>query len=188
MRILVALACLMGLLATIPAHASEQRDVFGRKVPLGQGQPAVVLYANRDTRGVLREHAMKFVYELRHQRPLVVVHVDLRDIPGLFRGAANRELRKIHRESLESFRKFFREHGQQPPADLEQSLFMVADSQGGPHRALGLEMGFRQVLVQAVSRSGRELARGPFPESARLIGRALDSAPPAPLVSSAGPR
>jgi hypothetical protein len=114
--------------------------------------------------------------------------VDLRDVPGLFRGTANRELRKIHHESLENIQKLFREQGQQPPADLAQSLFMVADSHGAPHRALGLEKGFRQVLVQAVSPSGRELARGPFPESAKVVGRALESAPPAPLLSAAGPR
>lgn len=188
MRILLALACLMGLLTALPAHAVDAKDVFGREVPLGQGRPAVVLYANRDTRGVLREHAMQFAYELHRQRPILVVHVDLRDVPGFFKGAASRELRKIHRESLESFQGLFREKGQQPPADLEQSLFLVADSSGTPHRALGLEKGFRQVVVQAVGPSGRELARGLFPESAKVIGRALESAPRPPLLSAAGRR
>jgi hypothetical protein len=146
----------------------------------------VVLYANRDTRGVLREHATRFAYEVHRARPILVIRVDLRDLPGFFKGSASRELRKIHRESLESFQRFFREKGQQPPADLEQSLFLVADSQGTPHRALGLEKGFRQVLVQAVSPSGRELARGTFPESVRLIGRALEtSARPPPPISTA---
>ena len=72
---------------------------------------------------------------------------------------------------------------QQPPADLEQSLYMVADTNGAPHSALGLEKGFRQVLVQALGPRGRELARGPFPEAAGAINRAL-TAPSPSLVSA----
>jgi hypothetical protein len=183
MRILVVLACLMGLFGALPAHASELEDVFGREVPLGQGRPTVVLYANRDTREVLREHALRFAYDLRRQRPIVVVRVDLRGIPGFFKGAANREIRKIHNDSLHKVRELFLSQGQQPPADLEQSLFMVADSNGAPHSALGLEKGFRQVLVQALGPRGRELARGPFPEASGAIHRALTQASPS-LVSA----
>ncbi|WP_257450352.1 hypothetical protein [Archangium lipolyticum] len=184
MRILVVLTCLMGLLGALPAQASAAADVFGREIPLGQGRPAVVLYANRDTRDVLRENALRFAYELRRENPIVVVHVDLRGIPGFFMGAASREIRKIHHDSLERIRQLFRDQGQQPPADLEDSLYMVADSNGAPHRALGLEKGFRQVLVQAVSPSGRELARGPFPQAAKAIGQAIEALPPRRLVSS----
>lgn len=183
MRFMVALACWMGLVGALPAHASALEDVFGREVPLGQGRPALVLYANRDTRDVLREHAMRFAYELRHEHPIVVVHVDLRDIPCFFSGAASREIRKIHRDSLEKIRKLFLDQGQQPPDDLDASLYMVADSTGAPHRALGLEKGFRQVLAQVMSATGRELARGPFPQAARSIQEALESTPP--LVSAA---
>jgi hypothetical protein len=185
---IMALACLMGLLGALPAHATTLEDVFGREIPLGQGRPAVVLYANRGTRQVLHEHAFQFAYDLRREHPIVVVHVDLRDVPGLFRGAANREIRNIHRESLETIRKLFRDQGQQPPADLEDSLFMVADSNGAPHNALGLEKGFHQVVAQALSPSGRELARGRFPEAAQAIGRAIESSLSPPLVSTAGLR
>jgi hypothetical protein len=184
MRILVVLTCLMGLLGALPARAAEREDVFGREIPLGQGRPAVVLYANRDTRDVLRENALRFAYELRHEHPIVVVHVDLRGIPSFFMGAASREIRKIHHDSLERIRQLFRDQGQLPPADLEDSLYMVADSNGEPHRALGLEKGFRQVLVQAVSASGHELARGPFPQAAKAIGEALGASPPRRLLSA----
>ncbi|WNG57655.1 hypothetical protein F0U59_25010 [Archangium gephyra] len=183
MRILVVIACLMGLFSALPAHASGLEDVFGREVPLGQGRPAVVLYANRDTRDVLREHALRFAYDLRRQHPIVVVRVDLRGIPGFFKGAASREIRKIHNDSLTRVRELFLAQGQQPPADLEQSLYMVADTTGAPHSALGLEKGFRQVLVQALGPRGRELARGPFPEAAGAISRAI-SAPSPSLVSA----
>ncbi|QRK06322.1 hypothetical protein JQX13_40470 [Archangium violaceum] len=175
MRILVVLACLMGLFGAFPAHASGLEDVFGREVPLGQGRPAVVLYANRDTRQVLREHAMRFAYELRHENPIVVVHVDLRGIPGFFMGAASREIRKIHRDSLDKVRQLFLEQGQQPPDDLEASFYMVADSSGEPHSALGLVKGFQQVLIQAMSPSGLELARGPFPQASETIRQVLEA-------------
>jgi hypothetical protein len=184
MRILViAAACWMGLFGALPAHASELEDVFGRDVPLGQGRPAVVLYANRDTRDVLREHALRFAYDLRRQHPIMVVRVDLRGIPGFFKGAASREIRKIHHDTLEKVRAMFLSQGQQPPTDLEHSLYMVADTTGAPHSALGLEKGFRQVLVQALGPRGRELARGPFPEAAGAISRALTA--PAPSLVSA---
>jgi hypothetical protein len=185
---IVALACLLGLLGALPARAAALEDVFGREIPLGQGRPAVVLYANRGTRQVLHEHAFKFAYDLRQERPIVVVRVDLRDIPRLFRGAAHREIRKIHRESLETVRKLFRDQGQQPPADLESSLFLVADANGAPHHALGLEKGFHHVFVQALSPSGRELARGRFPEAAPAIGQAIVSSLSPSLVSAAGMR
>jgi hypothetical protein len=185
MRIIVALACMLGLLGALPAHAAELQDVFGRAVPLGQGRPAVVLYANRDTREVLRSHAFQFAYQLRREYPIVVVHVDLRDVPSFFRGAARRELRKSHRESIEAIQRLFHDHGQQPPADLETSLYLVADSNGAPHRALGLEKGFLQVLAQALSPAGLELARGHFPESAPSIGRAIQSSLAPSLVSTA---
>lgn len=175
MRFIAVLACLLGLLVAIPAQASELTDIFGREVPLGQGRPAVVLYANRDTRAVLREHAYQFAYALRAEHPIIVVHVDLRDIPSFFRGVARRELRKSHQQSLESMRRLFREQGQEPPEDLETSLYMVADADGAPHRQLGLEKGFHEALAQAVSASGRELARAPFPVAADVISQAIEA-------------
>ena len=41
---------------------------------------------------------------------------------------------------------------------------------------LGLEKGFEQVVAQAVSPSGQELARGPFPQAAQAIRRAIGAA------------
>jgi hypothetical protein len=188
MRIIVAVACMLGLVGALPAHAAELKDVFGRAVPLGQGRPAVVLYANPDTREVLRTHAFQFAYQLRREYPIMVVHVDLRDVPSFFRGAARRELRKSHRESIAAIQKLFQEQGQQPPDNLETSLYLVADSTGAPHHALGLEKGFLQVLAQALSPSGLELARGRFPESAPSIGRAIQSSLAPSLLSSANSR
>jgi hypothetical protein len=176
MKVIAALACLLGLLGAIPAHAAELEDVFGREVPIGQGRPTVELYANKDTRAVLREHAYQFAYALRGERPIVVVRVDLRDVPGLFRGMARKEIRKSHKESLELMRQLFREQGQQPPPELEESLYMVADSKGAPHRELGLQKGFDQAFVRAVDASGAELARGPFPQSAGAVSHALEAA------------
>ncbi len=172
MKMFAALIGLLGLLAAIPAHAAET-DILGRQVPIGQGRPAVVLYANRGNREELRGTAYEFAYGLRAAHPIVVVHVDMRDIPGLFKGMARNEIAKSYRSSLEQMRKVFSDKGEQPPADLESSFFMVADSQGEPHEALGLKKGFDTVIAQAVSPSGQELARGPFPQAASAIGRAI---------------
>ncbi|WP_224372096.1 hypothetical protein [Hyalangium versicolor] len=186
MKTIAALICLFGLLGTLPAHASESTDVLGRQVPVGQGRPALVLYTNRGTREELRNTAYPFIYGLRSAHPVIVVHVDLRDVPGLFKGLARKELLKSYRASLEAMRKVYREQGEQPPVDLESSFFMVADSQGESHEALGLKKGFDQVLAQAVGPSGQELARGPFPQSAPVIGRALSAGGNPPLTPVAG--
>ncbi|WP_224248405.1 hypothetical protein [Hyalangium gracile] len=177
MKTIAALICLLGLLGTIPAHAAESTDVLGRQVPVGQGRPALVLYANRGTRDELRTTAYPFIYGLRGAQPIIVVHVDLRDVPGLFKGLARKELVKSYRSSLEEMRRLFREKGEAPPVDLESSFFLVADSKGHPHDELGLKKGFDQVVAQALSPSGQELARGPFPQSAPAIGNAIGAKP-----------
>jgi hypothetical protein len=176
MKTFAAVICLLALLGAIPAHADESKDVLGRQIPLGEGRPALVLYANRGTRNDLRTTAYPFIYSLRGAQPIVVVHVDLRDVPGLFKGMARKEILKSYRSSIEEMQHLFREKGEQPPVDLESSFFIVADSQGAPHKALGLEKGFEQVMARAVSSSGQELARGPFPQAAQAIGRALGAA------------
>jgi hypothetical protein len=176
MKSIAALACLLGLLGATPAFAANSTDILGREVPIGQGRPAVVLYANRGNREELRRTAYEFVYGVRAANPIIVVHVDMRDVPGLFKGMARKEIAKSYRSSLDQMRKLFSDNGQQPPVDLESSFFMVADSQGKPHEAMGLKKGFDTVVAQAVSSSGQELARGPFPQVATAIGRALGAA------------
>lgn len=177
MRKIAPLACLLALMGALPAQAAEVEDVFGREVPIGQGRPTVVLYANRGTRDELRQHVYQFIYDVRAEKPIVVVHVDLRDVPGLLKGMAKGEIRKSHKESLELMRDLFRKNGEAAPPELESSLYMVADSKGEPHKSMGLEKGFDQVVARVLSPSGAELARGPFPQSARQLGRKMTSAP-----------
>ncbi|NMO19853.1 hypothetical protein HPC49_29710 [Pyxidicoccus fallax] len=177
MKKLAALACLFTLLGAIPAQAAESKDVFGREIPIGQGRPTVVLYANKGTRDELRQHVYKFIYDVRDEKPIVVVHVDLRDVPGLFKGMAKGEIRKSHKESLDLMRDVFRQHGEAPPPELETSLFMVADSKGEPHKAMGLAKGFGQVVAKVLDPSGAEVARGPFPQSARQFVQAISAVP-----------
>lgn len=187
MRKIAALASLLGLLVTIPAHAAELKDVFGRDVPIGQGRPTLVLYANRGTRDELRQNVYQFIYNVRAQKPIVVVHVDLRDVPGLFKGMAKGEIKKSHQESLELMRNVFREHGQPTPAELDTSLFMVADAKGEPHQSMGLGKGFDHVVATVLDSSGQEVARGPFPDSARKLGQAMGSLNPQARVANRAP-
>ncbi|WP_426749498.1 hypothetical protein [Myxococcus sp. Y35] len=175
MKKVAALACLLSLLGAIPAQAAELKDVFGREVPVGKGRPTLVLYANKSSREELRQHAYSFIYDLRAEKPIVLIHVDLRDVPGLFKGMARGEIKKSHRESIEHMRNVFRQHGETPPPELESSLYMVADSKGEPHKALGLKKGFDRVVARVLGPSGQELARGPFPESARRLEQSMVS-------------
>ncbi|WP_164007329.1 hypothetical protein [Pyxidicoccus trucidator] len=177
MRMIAALAGLLALVGALPAQAAGLQDVFGKDVPIGQGRPTVVLYANKGTRDELRQHVYQFIYDVREEKPIVVVHVDLRDVPGLFKGMAKGEIRKSHRESLDLMKQMFRKHGQAVPAELESSLYMVADSKGEPHKSMGLKKGFDQVVAKVLSPSGEEVARGPFPQSARKLGQSMASAP-----------
>ena len=170
------LMSLLGLLAALPATAAEMKDVFGKEVPIGQGRPTLVLYANKSTREELRQHAYQFIYDVRAEKPIVVVHVDLRDVPGLFKGMARGEIRKGHAESLTLMRKLFRQHGETPPPELASSLFMVADSKGEPHQSVGLKKGFEKVFARVLDFAGQELARGPL-TNARKLGQVLASAP-----------
>ncbi|WP_338869621.1 hypothetical protein [Myxococcus stipitatus] len=180
MRKLAALVGLLGVLGVLPASAAELKDVFGREVPIGKGRPAVVLYANKGTRDELREHAYQFVYDVRAGKPIVVVRVDLRDVPGLFKGMAKGEIKKSHAESLDLMRNLFQEHGETPPPELDSSLYMVADSKGEPHESVGLKKGFKNVYAQVLDPSGQELARGPFPQSAGSLGKAVAETTSAP--------
>lgn len=185
MRKIAALACLLGLLGAIPSQAAELKDVFGKEVPIGQGRPTLVLYANRGTRDELRQTVYKFIYAVREQKPIVVVHVDLRDVPGLFKGMAKGEIKKSHQESLDLMRDEFRSHGQAAPAEMESSLFMVADSKGEPHQSVGLKKGFDQVVAAVLNASGQEVARGPFPDSASKLSQAMGSNAPARVAGRA---
>jgi hypothetical protein len=155
------------------AHAEAATDVNERPLPLGNGRPALVFYVNKGTREALGTTAFPFAYELRADRPIVVVHVDLSDVPGLLKSMAKGEIRKAQRESLAEMASIFREHGQEPPAWLGDSLYMVADGDGAPHRAVGLQKKFSVPFAQALGPNGDELARGPFPASAPVIGKAI---------------
>jgi hypothetical protein len=111
--------------------------------------------------------------------------VDLRDVPGLFKGMAKGEIKKSHQESLDLMRNEFRAHGQSAPAEMESSLFMVADAKGEPHQSVGLDKGFKQVVATVLNPSGEEVARGPFPDSARKLSQAIGSNRPATVANRA---
>lgn len=158
--------------------AALPTDVLGRPVPVGEGRPTLVFYTNRHNRDVLQAHAFELAYELRAARPIVVVHVDLRDVPGLFRGMAKREVKKSHRESIAFMKQVFRKHGVEPPAELDASLFMVPATDGAAHAALNLAKNTKQVVATALDAAGDQLASGPFPATARRLTRAITSQGP----------
>ena len=172
MKWLAALFTLLALAAG-SAHATPAQDVLGRPVPIGDGRPTLVFYTNRDTQAALHDTAFPFTFQLRREKPLVVVRFDLSDVPSLLRGAAKGEIRKAERDSVAAMARLFRQHGLTPPPRLADSLYMVADSDGQPRRAVGLQKHFRQPFAQALDTDGHELAKGPFPQDASRLAHAI---------------
>jgi hypothetical protein len=167
--LLLVLAPAVVLATRVPPQAT---DVFGRPIPVADGRPALVFYVNRDTRGLLRERAMQLAFDARAAAPVVVVHVDLRDIPGWFHGMARREVRKSWKECLGDVSRLYRQSGEAPPPWLADAFFMVADENGDAHRTIGLPKRFREPWAAGFA-GGRELARGPFSAVADSLSRAL---------------
>lgn len=170
----LALASTLGL---TPPASTAATDVLGRPVPAGRTE--LVFYVNRNTRSQLHDAAVPFTYDLRGANPVIVIHVDLSDVPGLFQGMARGEMRRSYKECLADMAKLFRDHGETPPDSLADSFYMVADRDGGPHRAIGLAKRFREPFARVLGPAGEELARGPFPASAATLGHALEAQSPA---------
>lgn len=175
-RVVRSLLLLLVALASTPALAASVQDVFGRPVPLGAGDPAIVFFANRGTRHMLRETAFPFVFDQRTHGPIVIVHIDLSDVPRPIKSLANGLVRSAWRESLDYMRALCRERGIEPPADLDARLFFITHRDGAPHREVGLTPGFHEAFAQVLSPDGAGLAGGPFPKCATDLARALDAA------------
>lgn len=162
--------------APADAHAMP-RDVFGRSVPVGAGRPALVLLSNEETRSILVRHAFALAFDLRELDPVVVVRVDLRGVPGLFKNMAKGEVKKAHRESVELMERYSRTHGVELPTELvDNSLYMVPDYDGAPHRSHKLQEGFRSIVAEVRDVSGAVVAEGRFPEDSARLARALEAA------------
>ena len=176
-----ALAALMTLGLTLAAGsdahaASVKKDVMGRAVPVGSGRPALVFYTNQNTRETLQKHAFEQVFQLRDLRPIVVVHVDLRDVPGMFQGVAKKEVKKAHRESIQEMVRIFEKNGIEVPRDLlDDSLFMIPEPGGEANEARGLGEGEKRVIAEAVDSDGDVVASGTYPAAAPKLSKALSS-------------
>lgn len=170
-------ALFIAVLLAWPSLASAATyDVFGRQVPVGQGRPTLIFYSNAETRDALAEQVYAMSYELREQNPIVVVRVDLRGVPSLFKGMAQREVKKAHEESVAVMEQYFRDQGAEPtPGLVHSSLFMVPDYGGGPHKARGLEQGFQSVLAEVRDSSGAFVTSGTFPDGRNRLSRAVET-------------
>lgn len=169
--------CLIVTLLGLPCLASAATyDILGREVPVGEGRPTLVFYSNAETRDILAEHVYALSYELREQNPIVVVRVDLRGVPSLFKGMAQREVKKAHKESVEVMEQYFRDQGTEPtPGLVNSSLFMVPDYGGGPHQSRGLQQGFRSVFAEVRNGDGGLVTSATFPEGKNRITRAVET-------------
>ena len=169
-------ALLLALCAALSVPALADTDILGRTVPENDGRPTVVLYVNRDSRKKLKREAFDLVWALREQQPKVVVRVDLSDVPGFLHGLAKGQVRDAWKDSLRDMAAVFRSHGEAPESPLDRSLFMVADDDGQPHRAIGLRKKFREPWAQVLDGDGHPVGQGPFPAASAELQAALVSA------------
>lgn len=176
---------LLAALCVWPGLASAATyDIFGREVPVGEGRPTLIFYSNAETRDILAEHVYELSYELRDKNPIVVVRVDLRGVPGLFKGMAQREVKKAHQESVEVMEQYFREQGTEPtPGLVNASLFMIPDYGGKPHRSRGLEQGFGSVFAEVRDGAGELVTSGTFPEGKNRLAQAVANGRPGQRLS-----
>lgn len=161
--------------APVMAATGPAKDVLGREVPAEDGQPTLVIYTNRSTEADLGKHALPLLYDLRKENPRVVVKVDMRDIPGLFHGAARGKIKQGYYDSLRDMEQLFAQKGTQAPKDMGDQFFLVADSKGESHKSVGLAKGFDAPVVQVFGADGRELARGALPNARTKIKSALSA-------------
>jgi len=156
---------------------------MGRPLPLRDGRPAIELYVNPKSRKRLHQEAFELAWALRESRPRVVVHVDLREVPSLLHGVARGKVRSAWHESLRDMSALFRRHGEEPPAALAESLFMVADMEGAAHAALGISREATTPFARVLDGAGKPLEQGPFPAAAPQLQAALE---PATTAGGAG--
>lgn len=170
-------AFLIAVLLAWPSLGSAATyDILGREVPVGEGRPTLIFYSNAETRDILAKDVYELSYELREQNPIVVVRVDLRGVPSLFKGMAQREVKKAHKESVEVMEQYFRDQGTEPtPGLVNSSLFMVPDYGGAPHQSRGLQQGFGSVYAEVRDSNGSLLTSGTFPEGKARLTRAVET-------------
>ena len=165
----------LALLVAVPVRSGEH-DIFDRDVPVLSARPTVVLFANRATGDAIQDPLSDFSVRTDDLHPLIIVRLDLRDLPGLFRGFAYGNMRSRFSRALKCYKDESARLGHEPIQHAEDSLFFVVEDDGKAHRAQGLPPGFRTALAIAYDATGREIARGPFPASAPLLEQALRSA------------
>lgn len=175
-----ALFVIAAFLSIAPGLArATTTDVFGREVPVGEGRPALIFYSNDETRDALAKDAYALSFDVRDTEPIVIIRVDLRGVPSLFRGLALKEVRKVHDETVALMKRYYASRGASAPEGLvERSLYLVPDYSGGPHQARGLRQGFDTVIAEVRDGSGALVTTGRFPEDKARLARAIaDEAP-----------
>lgn len=174
----ISTVALVSLLATLPllAATSGDRDILGRPVPMSAGRPTIVVYANRATGDPIQKALADVSVRLAEIRPVVVVRVDLRDLPGLFKGFAASRIKTRYTDGIKLYESECQRLGVAANPHPQDSLFFVSDENGQPHQTVGLAPGFHEAVAVAYDAEGQELIRVPFPKGADLIERSVRAA------------
>jgi hypothetical protein len=164
------------LLAAAAQAKGGEVDILGRQVPVPGGRPSIIVYANRATGDPIQLALADVSARLADVKPLVVVRVDLRDLPGIFKGYASSRIRTRYEDGLKLYGTECRRLGCGPDPHPQDSLFFVSDPDGQSHQSVGLPSGFHEALAVAYDASGREILRVPFPSGASQLESAVRAA------------
>src|SRR4051812_45690044 len=154
------------------ALSPSSSDIFGRPVPDASRRPTIVLYANRPTEDAVLKPLADLSARFSELDPLVIVRIDLRGLPSLFRGFADRNMRSAFVAGLERYREECRQLGREPNPAPERSLYFVPDPDGHSSQAAGLPKGFHEALAIVLDKNGHEVLRAPFPRDEQRIEQA----------------
>jgi hypothetical protein len=180
-RVVTIAAALVALL--VAGVAQAETDIFGRSVPDTRGRITIIVYANHDTGESVQNPLADLSAQLWNYQPLVIVRVDLRDLPEFFRGFAASEMKKRFQAGLARYETDCQQMGVVPAAGPADRLYFVSEPDGHSHELEGLPKGFKQALAVAYAPDGTEIARAPFPEGASAIEDAVRNSQEVPVPS-----
>lgn len=167
-----AIVAVLVTLSSLTARAADL-DVFERPVPFGAGRPTVLLLANRDCAAAVGGPLARMSFDLRDLDLVVIVRVDLRGIPSLLHGFARSNMRGRQQAGIERFKQECAANHVPAPDDIGGGLYFVAEPDGEAHRRAGLARGFPTGFAIVYDGEGHEVARGPFPQEAQTLAKAL---------------
>lgn len=189
----LVMAALALSVARLAAAAPNTTDVFDHplRAVLERNTPKLILYTNQNTRDAVAQPADLVANHLKEIPFVLVVHVDLRGVPGFLLGFARHLMQSNQSDGNAKYIELSRAAGL-APADGADRVHVVMEADGAAHEGVGLAKGFTHALAVVLDKAGHEILRTPFPDGSAAVEQALrraaaaDASPEAPGNSAQG--